>query len=116
MARVLKEGGCLVVDHINRRALEKSLVHEDSQSIRGGEIHQRRRIEENRIVKEITVVTDGEDPVHVTESVRLYHPDELDTLLRNAGLGRVRFYGSFLGERLEEDSPRMIAVAYRKRG
>lgn len=110
MARVLRSGGVLVVDHINRKALEKTLVPENVEIRNGFRITQRRAIEKNRIVKRIEI----EDPDGAVscckESVRLYEPDEIVKLASQKGLRLRRLYGSFSGEPFGPSSPRMILV------
>jgi len=112
MARVLVPGGRLVLDHMNRDAVERGLVSEDSAD--RGEFHltQRRSIESDRIRKEICLEWHGGgEPVCLTEDVRLYRPDELTGLLRAAGFADVALYGDFGGSELTPESGRMIAVA-----
>jgi len=113
MARVLRPGGRLVLDHMNRDAVERGLVPEDSAD--RGEFHltQRRFIEADRIRKEICVEWRGgaPEPVCLTEDVRLYRPGEMTGLLGAAGFADVALYGGFDGPELTPESGRMIAVA-----
>jgi SAM-dependent methyltransferase len=110
MVRVLVSGGRLVMDHINRPFLEKGLVKKDSSIVNGHKIRQTRRIEGDRIVKDIEVDLDGGEQVRLRESVRLYEPEEMEALFRKAGLGNLRFLGSFAGEAFSPESLRMIIV------
>ena len=115
MARVLVPGGRLVLDHMNRPAVERGLVPEDSEERDGLKIRRTRKIEGKRVKKEIHVdiIAEGEH-IHLQEDVRLYTPSEMQGLLEAAGLEDVRYYGDFDGGALTMESPRMIALAVKK--
>lgn len=116
MVRVLKPGGRIVMDHINRPVLEANLVKEDSLTREDMTIHQRRRIENDRIIKEIRVErADGESHAWC-ENVRLYRRGEMEELFQAQGLRDIAFFGTFDGKPLAEDSPRMIVTALRDGG
>ena len=110
MARVLRPGGQMVLDHINKKALEKAVVPESVETRNGMTITQRRRIEKNRIVKRIEVKTEDGTLTHLEESVRLFEPDEIVRLAERCGLRRRALLGSFDGEAFSPSSPRMILV------
>lgn len=115
MMRVLRPGGRLVLDHINRAFVERNLVESDTKTTGNCHIHQRRWMEDNRVCKTITV-TDGQGhSIELKEDVRLYYPEELSSLLEARGAGEVVFWGDFSGEAFTPDSRRMIAVALRSR-
>jgi ubiquinone/menaquinone biosynthesis C-methylase UbiE len=114
MARVLAPGGRLLLDHMNRPAVERQLG-DDTREQSGVTIHQTRWVEGNRVLKRIEMETDAHGNVTLTESVRLYEPDEMASLLESSGFADVRLYGSFDGGKLTGESDRMIATAERKR-
>ena len=112
MARVLVPGGRLLIDHMNRTEVERH-VGVDEQERAGITIRQERRIEGNRVLKDITVIKDGSEPVHLIEDVRIYTEKEMKAMLRATGFEDVKLYGSFKGDPFDADSKRMIAVARR---
>jgi SAM-dependent methyltransferase len=113
MMRVLRPGGRLVLDHINRAYVEHNLVEADEKITGAYHIRQRRWMDGNRVRKTITV-TDGKGHcVEWKEDVRLYHCGELITLLGECGGDRIELWGDFSGVPLTPDSRRMIAVAVR---
>jgi SAM-dependent methyltransferase len=113
--RVLRPGGILLIDHMNRPALEKTLVPE-SRDRRGDlEVVQKRRIEGDRVVKEIEVFGPDGSVRRFQENVRLYRQEEFLELGRALGWERILFAGSFDGAALGEDSPRMIVRAEKPR-
>jgi len=113
LARIIRPGGRLVLDHMNREHVIRTLVEEDSQTRDGLTIRQRRRIDKNRIVKKIDVSDRSGRHVALTEDVRLYTPEEMKGLFESVGLRDVRLFGSFSGEALSPASPRMIATGIR---
>jgi SAM-dependent methyltransferase len=113
MARVLRPGGRLVVDHANRHRVQANLVEADRQQVDELIVDNRRRIENGRMIKDMTITCPSGWTERVTERVRLYEPDELARAFAAAGLGDVRIYGSFAGEPLGGDSERMIVIGAR---
>ena len=116
MTRVLVPGGRLVLDHMNSTNVVQSLVKEDSKILNGYKVCQRRQIQGNRIVKEIDISTEKGKEMHLCENVRLYTPEEIQSLFQRQGLVDVKLYGAFNGETLKRESQRMIAVASKTRG
>ncbi len=110
MARVLRPGGRLVVDHMNREAVERGLVPENQQSLEGFRVRQRRWIDKNRIRKKIDVADRYGRRIALHEDVRLYSPEEIAHLMTAAGLSDIRLFGSFSDDPLTAQSERMIAT------
>jgi SAM-dependent methyltransferase len=99
IARVLVPGGLAVLDLMNPARVRATLVPE-SHARRGAlEIHERRALERGgtRVVKEVRLTSAGSAERAWREDVRLYEPDEVEALLADAGLRRVRTEGDFDG-------------------
>jgi SAM-dependent methyltransferase len=111
MCRVLRPGGCLVLDHINRIYLEKHLVESDRMRGKSYALDQRRRIRGNRIEKDVTVLWDNGSVDTIAESVRLYEPDEITTYLTEYNMKNIRICGTFDGAPFSEQTSRMIICA-----
>jgi len=111
MARVLLPSGVLVLDHVNRYSVESSLCPKDTKTENGVTMIQERRIERNRVIKNITVLKDGREPLHIVENVRLYFPEEMEALFISKGFVDFKLVGSFDGSPYNHDSKRMIAIA-----
>lgn len=111
MCRVLRSGGHLVIDHINRLYLERNLVESDSMRGNGFQMKQRRRIRGNRIEKDISIVWDDGEVDEIAETVRLIEPHEFAFHLRKFDMRNIRIYGDFDGKPLTKDSKRMILMA-----
>jgi D-alanine-D-alanine ligase len=112
IARVLRPGGRLFMDHANAVQVRATLVAESRRKVKNFDVHERRWVDAAARVNKRTVVTQNSLPVaEIDESVRLYEPDEITELLARAGLNLVRFYGDFSGGPLTPDSSRMLILA-----
>jgi len=111
MARVLKPGGLLVLDHMNRLRVEKTLVARSERKLKDGALVEERRISGNRVEKRITFFGRDGAAKRSFESVRLYEPEELSLLLRAKGLKETGRWGNFRGDPLTGESERMILAA-----
>jgi SAM-dependent methyltransferase len=109
-ARVLRSGGAFVLDYLHAAWVTETLVpHEE---LRVGEQRvtiERQVIDSGRfVVKEIHLESDRRSFI---ERVRLFTPDDLETMIRRAGLRPVRRFGDYDGQPLTVESPRAILVA-----
>lgn len=111
--RVCAGGGALLVDYLNAPRVRRTLVPEDRKTVAGRTVTQTRRIEDGFVVKRIEFEAEREagEPRVYRERVRLYEPDELEGLVREAGFRPERRYGGYEGEAHEPDSPRAIVLA-----
>lgn len=123
LAHAVKPGGRVLIDQPNRSRLLIGLEP----------VQQRRAIVDGRIVGRIRaeMAWDAErrridatwslrprkgGRVACRFSIRIYGRDEMDELLRAAGLGGVTYYGDRNGRGHAEDTPRLIAVGRRGTG
>jgi SAM-dependent methyltransferase len=115
MAGALRAGGLLVLDFFNREHVLDALVPEDEQYREGLHIHQQRRITDDgkRIEKRITLTYTDDSRESLLESVRLYSPEELTDLARDAGLEVTDRWGDYHGSPHAPVSPRFILFARR---
>jgi SAM-dependent methyltransferase len=117
IARVLRPGGLLALDHINREAM---LAHLKPQTERvlpdGRHLVEKRRFDEaaRRVVKDVICTEPGGGVKAWNESVRVYEPQELEAMLAAAALEPVARYGDYDGGPWRADAPRLILVARRK--
>ncbi|MDB5104319.1 MAG: Methyltransferase protein [Fibrobacteres bacterium] len=117
---VLKPGGYLFLDLINKRHLIKHLVSDDRKVVEGSEVIQSRRLEGlttepgTVVVKEIEIRRPGGETERFVERVRLY---ELETMLELAKRFRLRHVATFGDETgaawRPDDSPRMAMLLQR---
>lgn len=114
MVSMLQPGGLLVLDHINRSNLQRNLVKKSSEQRGEWEVTQERRIEDNRVIKEITITSKDGSTTCLTENVKLFYPHEIRELFETAGLKDIRLFGSFEGEPFNENSERIIVIGQKQ--
>ncbi len=114
--RVLHLGGCFMLDFLNAQRVRSGLVVKDERLMNGRLVVQERRLEDDGrvVVKKIQVHgIDGEEPVSTFyERVRLYSPDELQEILRYAGLETEHTFGDYSGAAACPDCPRYILTGH----
>lgn len=116
MAAALKSGGWFWVDLPNPVFLENNLVPVSKRTSRGphgpAEVVERRIIRGHRVIKTIEVSDAGGHRVY-RESVRLYRPERIGSMLRRAGLATDGILGDYDGTALTATSPRQIWLGHK---
>jgi ubiquinone/menaquinone biosynthesis C-methylase UbiE len=113
MRRVLRERGSFMLDFLNADRVRRDLVAEDAREIDGARIMQRRSIAGSYVVKSILIEpAEGGAPREFEERVRLYAPEDLTEMLRQAGFVTTQQYGDYSGGPLTESSPRLILAGW----
>lgn len=113
--RVLRPGGCMVLDHINPAVTLRDLQPETVQVRDGMRITQRRThdAQAGLILKDIEVQCDGKTECW-SERVRYYQPADLEALLGQAGLRVIKRCGDLDGRPWDDQhSPRQVILAHR---
>lgn len=107
--RVLRSGGAFLLDFLNAEQVRRELVPEDVREVDGRTVRQQRWIEEDTVVKEIEIGgRDQEDARTFQERVRLYEPEELATMLEDAGLRVRERRGDYRGAPFGDRAPRLL--------
>jgi SAM-dependent methyltransferase len=96
---LLRPGGVLVMDYLNADHVREHLVAEDEAVHHGLRVVSRRTLEGHRLVKRmhLTHLETGATR-RVTESVRLYAPQELTAMAGECGLEVIHVAGNYIGE------------------
>ena len=103
--------GYFVIDFLNRTFVEDNLVPETNVEYRDRLIFQKRRIENDRVIKQITIRKNGTENVY-HESVKMYSKEELSGLIRKAGFTIQSCFGDYSGNNFDlKTSPRIIIIA-----
>ncbi len=117
VAAALAPGGYFVLDYLNAEQVRRTLRASEQAGRRPGaerrtEIRVTRRIGEDGrfVIKEIELRDEGR---RFQERVRLFRPDELATMLTDAGLQVLARFGDYDGAPPTPDSPRVILIAVR---
>jgi SAM-dependent methyltransferase len=111
MGALLQPQGVLVMDYLNADLVARTLVPEETVEHGIIRAQSRRSLEGDRLVKRMVLTrTDTGEVRDVLESVRLYHPTDLQEMAVRAGLRLRRVMGTYAGEAFTDDSPRWIGV------
>lgn len=116
VARVLKPGGLFAIDHINRESMLAGLKPETERLLPGGRrLIEKRRWDEptRRVIKDVAATEPSGQVKAWCESVRVYEPEELEELMRAAGLEPLRRFGDYGGSPWQPTAPRLILIAQR---
>ena len=106
----LKENGYFVLDFLNEKWVKNTLVPEYISTKDGIDFHIKKRIENQKIIKDIFFKDKGKD-YHFFEKVKLHTLREIEDYAEEFGFERVKIYGDYnLGEFDLEKSPRCINV------
>ena len=112
VARVLRPGGCFVLDFLNAPAVRAGLVPRDeSRSGRGTVVQERRISDDGRFVVKSIHVSD--DSRTFTERVRLFERADLEAMLAAQGIHAVGASGDYDGSPYAPASPRLILLGRR---
>ena len=107
-------GGRLVMDFFNATVLRQTLVAESMSMIGETTVIQERWIDEPYVRKRITINVPCQAEHTFEERVWMYTPDDLRTMMQQAGLTIVQEFGSYDGAPFDESrSERGIIVAER---
>lgn len=114
-ARLLRPGGRMMLDFLNRDHVLAHGLGDTVEERDGQRVEQRRRFDPDRNTVDKTItITDPRRPTaarEYLESVRLYSADALHTLFERAGLRVTERFGSLDGEPYRRESTRCVIVA-----
>jgi len=104
----LLPNGFYVLDYFNIDFLKKNLIPESYREVNGISIKEKRKIENERVIKEITLIKGGKEN-RFTESVKLYDYKILVDLFEKNGYKLLSMFGNYDGSEFDLiNSPRLI--------
>lgn len=106
----LRPGGCFLLDTLAREATIRTLVPREKIERGGRTVLVERAITPDRRRVEKRVWVQGDEPLELLESVRMYTASELVAIFRSAGFDDLTVHGSVRGEPHAESSPRLVVV------
>jgi len=105
----LKPDGLFVFDYFNSSFIAENLIPYHKERIKGLLVEQERFIEGSRVQKIIRLNREGEQSIFY-ESVKMYDPDNLQTMMSEAKLEILYTFGDYFGSQLTPSSPRVIII------
>jgi ubiquinone/menaquinone biosynthesis C-methylase UbiE len=109
----LKPGAPFLFDYMNISWVQKNFSPYHKEKIGSVIIEQERQIVRDRIVKKIIIHKENKQQIFF-ESVRMYQPDTIFEMLREAGLIPLKLFGDYNGKDFEINSPRFIVLGKRE--
>lgn len=107
----LHNNGYFVLDYFNKYYLEKNLVPYSKEKILDYDVIQYRRIEGQRVIKEIIIKDNGQTKNYL-ESVKMFSKTEIINELMKTGFAIEKTFGDFQGNTFDEfESSRIIIIA-----
>ena len=114
ISNILKNDGYFVLDFLNAKWVENTLVREEIISKEGIDFTIKKKIEDQHVIKDISFKDNGED-LHFFEKVKLHTFEEMHVYAAEFNLERVQVFGDYhLNEFDLESSPRCINVFKKK--
>lgn len=110
---LLDEKGFYVLDYFNERTLRENLIAQSEKNVNGNKIIEKREISGNRVVKEITVLSEDQN-LKFYESVKLYSKKEILEKSMSYGFSVHNIYGDYLGNDFDENASNRIIVVFQK--
>lgn len=110
----LKKNGFFVLDYLNAKKVENSLVNEEIITKGGIDFTIRKKIENQYIIKDILFQDAGEQ-YHFFEKVKLHTLAEIEKYALKYGFESIKTFGDYqLGDFHLENSPRCINIFQKK--
>lgn len=112
IARVIRTGGRLLLDYVNRDIVIETLVPESEETVKGARVFSRRRItpDGKRVEKDVRMERPDGTRLTYTESVRLYSPEEMRAMVEAAGFTIASVHGGPDDVPFEPTSARLVIV------
>jgi SAM-dependent methyltransferase len=107
MAATVRPGGWFVLDFLNALTVRADLADCTQSAGPGGAPAVRYLSDDGRFVVKMIAIPDGR---RFLERVRLFNPDELETMLVDAGLRVQERFGDYTGGALAAGAPRTILI------
>ena len=105
----LERGGNFVFDYLNPTHVIQNLVPHEHEESNEMEIDIERQINGSRVQKKICLKKDTKESIFY-ESVKMYPPNEIFTMLKQAGLSVLHVFGDYRGTEFDQNSPRLVVI------
>ena len=112
VVRVLRPNGRYFLDYMDAAHVRRSLIPRSERTVGAISILEERSIVGSRVMKSVRIKAPDGKEEHYEESVRLYDPDEMLSMLDAVGLRPLATYSDLEG-RSAGTGPRWIVVAER---
>jgi len=112
-AQALKQNGTLVLDYMNSKKVCSHLKAEEAKEIEGIHFHVKKRIEEKKIVKQISFIDNGK-PYLFEEHLSIFTLEDFERLFSDYRLHIKHIFGDYALNTFDANtSDRLILIAER---
>jgi len=111
--QVLKDDGWFVFDYMNEKHVRDNLVSSQREEIGNIMIELERYISDERVQKKIIMYQNGKKSIFY-ESVKMYHPEKIQSMMQQAGLSVHKVMGDYDGAPFRPNSPRLVIIGSKK--
>ncbi len=106
----LLQDGYYIFDYFNSKFVAENLVSYSEKEIDGKIIKESRKIENSRVIKEISVISDNSEQKYF-ESVKMYSYKDLLERFNKIGFSEQKIFGNYDGSEFDPfTSPRFIVI------
>jgi len=110
LARIIKSGGVLLIDFFNSSHVLATFETQEQMEMGGALIKINRIVNGDRIDKRIKIIY-GDYERNIIESVQLYSPDELKSLISDCGFCFTESWGNYQGDEFDVNkSKRFVSL------
>lgn len=110
-SQVLRNQGNFVFDYFHAGHVSDNLIPFQSEKFGNVLVEQERHIENSRVQKKI-MIEKGNNRSVFYESVKMYEPDQIISMMENSHLRIDHVFGDYAGNPLCGGSPRMIVIGH----
>jgi cyclopropane fatty-acyl-phospholipid synthase-like methyltransferase len=111
--RMLNDKGFYILDYLNRDFIVKTLVPQSVKYVNGKKIIELRKIDRERIVKEI-IINNDEIERSFFESVKLYKKDKIINEFEKIGFKLFKVFGDYIGSEFDIHNSSRLILFFRK--
>jgi len=112
LARIIKPDGVLLIDFFNSNYALSAFETEEKIEIDGALIQINRIVNKDRLDKRIKITRGGHERI-ITESVQLYSPEELESLICDSGFQLVKRWGNYQGDEFDSNKSRRFISTWK---
>lgn len=113
-AQSLKQGGKFVVDFLNANKVINGLIKEESKKINDIQFHINRKVENDCIIKSISVSDNGKT-MEFAERVKAYRLEDFMSFATLAGLELKEIFGNYTLDTYNENSSDRLILIFNKK-
>ena len=110
---MLETGGYYIFDYLNENFVRNNLISQSEKLVNGINIKEKRKINNNRVIKEITIA-EKEFIYNFEESVQLYSFNEINTHFNEIGFKTINIFGNYNCDDFSSENSERLIIIFQK--